>query len=108
MTSEIYIAVVTAIIVFTVLIAVKLYLAQRRSRFARIFLDGAGILVLLPTIVILFAIFDMDPAGRAMTGFGAFLIYSVVSLGVVPILTLCMIILTIRLALRTYRRNIFA
>lgn len=108
MTTVAYFAIIAVILAATIVIAFKLYMAQRRSRIARVFLDGLGLVVILPTIAIVVFILDFDPAGRAMTGFGAFVIYSVVSLGVVPLLTIGMVILSIRLVRRTYRRSVFS
>ena len=107
MSSAIFFPIVIAVIVITLLLVVKLYISQRRSRFTRIFLDGLGMLVILPTIVIVIAILDIEPAGANMTGFAAFMIYSVMSLGAVPLLTLCMLILSVRVVLRIFKKRIF-
>lgn len=104
----IYFFVIALIVGFAFYLGVRLTKTQRHSKFTRVLLDGLGILAILPTIGILFLLADVDGAGRNMTGFGAFVIYSVVTLGVVPLISFFMMVLSARAAVRTFSRSIFS
>jgi uncharacterized membrane protein len=78
------------------------YLEPRRHRWKRIALDVLGVVTIIPAIVMFYALADTNSGGQ-MTGFAALLIYSLVTLGLVPLLGFVAIILTFRLAVRLKR-----
>lgn len=68
-------------------------------RWVRVTLDGLGVFALLPALLLFWALTDVHSGGQ-MTGFAALLIYSVVSLGIVPLFGLICVMLVFRLMVR--------
>lgn len=75
----------------------------RLARWGRIAFDLLGVLAVIPAFVMFYALTDLNSGGQ-MTAFGALLIYSVVTLGIVPLLGMMSIVLVFRLILRLKRR----
>jgi hypothetical protein len=77
------------------------------SRPIRVMIDSLGGLALLPTLLLLLILVLPDQSGNG-SGLAWFMIYSVVTLGLVPLVAVFMIALSARLVMRIARRQLFA